>query len=83
MKRDYFEEARRRTVPFPTSSSSWLTTSAGGTWAATASSAHITGYTSISGLDLDSYQVHARCILLDTRTGYRSQFFAVSGVVSL
>jgi hypothetical protein len=43
----------------------------------------ITGYTSIYGLDLDSYQVHARCILLDTKTGYRSQFFAVSGVVSL
>lgn len=43
----------------------------------------ITGYQSIWGLDLDSYQVHARCLLLDTRTGYRSQFFAVSGVVSL
>ena len=43
----------------------------------------ITGYTSIWGLVLDSYQVHARCFLLDTRTGYRSQFFAVSGVVSL
>jgi len=43
----------------------------------------ITGYTSIWGLDLDSYQVHARCILLDTKTGYRSQFLAVSGVVSL
>ena len=43
----------------------------------------ITGYTSIYGLDLDSYQVHARCILLDTKTGYRSQFFAVSGVVSI
>ena len=43
----------------------------------------ITGYTSIYGLDLDSYQIHARCILLDTKTGYRSQFFAVSGVVNL
>ena len=43
----------------------------------------IPGYTSIWGLDLQSYQIHARCILLDTRTGYRSQFFAVSGVVSL
>lgn len=43
----------------------------------------ITGYTSIWGLDLDSYQVHARCILLDTKTGYRSQFLAVSGIVSL
>lgn len=43
----------------------------------------ITGYTSIWGLDLDSYQVHARCILLDTKTGYRSQFLAVSGIVNL
>lgn len=43
----------------------------------------ITGYTSIWGLDLDSYQVHARCILLDTRTGYRSQYLPVSGIVSL
>ena len=43
----------------------------------------ITGYTSIWDLDLDSYQVHARCILLDTKTGYRSQFLAVSGVVNL
>ena len=48
-----------------------------------AQTTRITGYTSIYGLDLDSYQVHARCILLDSRTGYRSQFFAVSGVVSL
>lgn len=43
----------------------------------------IPGYISIWGLNLQSYQIHARCILLDTRTGYRSQFFAVSGVVSL
>ena len=43
----------------------------------------ITGYTSIWDLDLDSYQVHARCILLDTKTGYRSQFLQVSGVVHL
>lgn len=43
----------------------------------------ITSYTSIWGLELDSFQVHARCILLDTKNGYRSQFFAVSGVVSL
>lgn len=40
-------------------------------------------YKSIWGLDLPAYQVHARCILLDTITGYRSQFFAVSGVVFL
>lgn len=29
----------------------------------------IPDYVSVSGLDLPSYQVHARCILLDTRTG--------------
>lgn len=40
-------------------------------------------YKSIWGLDLESYQVHARCILLDTETGYRSQFVPVSGIVSL
>lgn len=43
----------------------------------------IPGYISIWGLDLQSYQIHARCILLDTKTGYRSQFLQVSGVVSL
>jgi len=43
----------------------------------------IPGYTSIWGLDLQSYQIHARCILLDTKTGYRSQFLQVSGIVSL
>ena len=43
----------------------------------------IAGYKSIWGLDLDSYQVHARCILLDTETGYRSQFVPISGIVSL
>lgn len=45
-------------------------------------SACIPNYKSIWDLDLDSYQIHARCIILDTKTGYRSQFFAVSGVVS-
>ena len=35
------------------------------------------------GLDLQTYQVHARCILLDTKTGYRSQFLPVSGIVNL
>lgn len=35
------------------------------------------------GVDLDSYQVHASCILQDTKTGYRSQFLPVSGIVSL
>ena len=43
----------------------------------------IPSYVSIWGLDLDSYQVHARCILLDTKTGYRSQFLPVSGIISL
>ena len=43
----------------------------------------IPGYTSIWGLDLQSYQIHARRILLDTKTGYWSQFLQVSGVVNL
>ena len=43
----------------------------------------IPGYKVVSGLDLDAYQVHARCILLDTKTGYRSQYLAISGVVNL
>ena len=43
----------------------------------------IPGYKSIWGLDLQSYQVYSRCILLDTETGYRSQFVAVSGIVEL
>ena len=43
----------------------------------------IPGYKVVSGLDLDSYQVHARCILLDTKTGYRSQYLAISGVINL
>ena len=43
----------------------------------------IPGYKVVSGLDLDAYQVHARCILLDTKTGYRSQYLAIAGVVNL
>ena len=43
----------------------------------------ISDYKSVWVLDLQSYQVHARCILLDTITGYRSQFLAVSGVIDL
>lgn len=43
----------------------------------------IPDYVSVHGLDLQTCQVHARCILLDTKTGYRSQFLAVSGIVSL
>ena len=37
----------------------------------------------IWGLDLQSYQIHARRILLDTKTGYRSQFLQVSGIICL
>lgn len=43
----------------------------------------IPDYVSVWGLDLPSYQVHARFILLDTETGYRSQYLAVSGVITL
>ena len=43
----------------------------------------IPDYISVWGLELDSYQVHARCILLDTKTGYRSQYLAVSGIIVL
>lgn len=41
----------------------------------------IPDYISIWGLDLDSYQVHARCILLDTLTGYRSQYLQLSDCI--
>ena len=34
----------------------------------------IPDYVACSGLDLDQYQVHGRFILLDTVTGYRSQY---------
>ena len=43
----------------------------------------IPAYKVVSGLDLDSYQVHARCVLLDTVTGYRSQYLPVSDVIVL
>ena len=43
----------------------------------------IPDYISVYGLDLQTYQVHARCILLDTITGYRSQFLPVSDIVML
>ena len=43
----------------------------------------IPDYISVYGLDLRTYQVHARCILLDTKTGYRSQYLAVSGIIDL
>lgn len=42
----------------------------------------ISNYREISGADLNEYQVHARCILLDTKTGYRSQYLAVSGQIA-
>ena len=45
--------------------------------------ATIPDYVTVSGLDLPSYQVHARCVLLDTKTGYRSQYLAVSGIIVL
>ena len=43
----------------------------------------IPNYKLIWGLDLPSYQLYARCILLDTTTGYRSQYYTVSGVLDL
>ena len=43
----------------------------------------IPDYISVCGLYLQSYQIYARCILLDTRTGYRSQYLAVSGILDL
>ena len=43
----------------------------------------IPNYKTIWDLDLDSFQIHARCILLDTKTGYRNQYLPVSGIVNL
>lgn len=43
----------------------------------------IPNYVAVLGLDLPAYQVHGRFVLLDTKTGYRSQYLAVSGVVVL
>ena len=45
--------------------------------------ATIPDYVAVSGLDLPAYQVHGRFVLLDTKTGYRSQYLAVSGFVVL
>lgn len=45
--------------------------------------ATIPNHVTVSGLDLPAYQVHGRFVLLDTKTGYRSQYLAVSGVVAL
>ena len=54
-----------------------------GTAADPAVTATIPNYVSVSGLDLPAYQVHGRFVLLDTKTGYRSQYLAVSGIVEL
>lgn len=43
----------------------------------------IANFRAAAGLDSDEYQVHARCVLLDTKTGYRSQYQSVSGQISL
>ena len=41
-------------------------------------------YKAVSSQAPDYYQVvHARCILLDTKTGYRSQYLQVSGIIEL
>ena len=41
----------------------------------------IQDYRSIWGLDLEAYQLHMRYILLDTVTGYRSQYHSLSTLV--
>lgn len=41
----------------------------------------IQDYRSIRGLDLEAYQLHMRYILLDTVTGYRSQYHSLSTLV--
>ena len=38
-------------------------------------------YESVWGLALDSYQLHMRYILLDTVTGYRSQYHTLSSII--
>ena len=43
----------------------------------------IQDYRSIWGIDLDAYQVHMRYILLDTVTGYRSQYHSLSTLVTI
>ena len=42
----------------------------------------IKDYQSIWGLSLDTYQLHLRYILLDTATGYRSQYHSLSTLIS-
>ena len=40
-------------------------------------------YQNIWGLSLDTYQLHLRYILLDTLTGYRSQYHSLSTLINL
>ncbi len=40
-------------------------------------------YRSIWGLSLDTYQLHMRYILIDTVTGYRSQYHSMSTLIGL
>lgn len=41
----------------------------------------IQNYRSVWGLDLNAYQLHMRYILLDTVTGYRSQYHSLSALI--
>lgn len=43
----------------------------------------IRNYANTSSLDLDTYQVHMRYLLLDTRTGYRSQYHTLSTLIAI
>lgn len=44
---------------------------------------NIKGYKSVWGLSLDTYQLHLRYILLDSVTGYRSQYHRLSTLMSV
>ena len=46
-------------------------------------SLRIPDYVSRSGLDLRQYQVHGRFILLDTVTGYRSQYQKIKFIINI
>ncbi len=54
-----------------------------GTAGEDAMAVRVPAYVSRCGLDLDAYQVHARLLLLDTRTGYRSQYHGLSSLISV
>ena len=43
----------------------------------------ITDYRNRWGVDLQQYQVHARFVLLDRETGYRSQYLQQSFLIDL